>query len=626
MWNGHEWSATTVTQTNSNAEVIVVNFDNSGNNQIWCTEEHKFFLANGMTVDAGDLQAGDLLAPYELPYSVQDFPLKMDGVKVFEVARTGRKTATFCVNEPLRNAAVFNGILTGNCTEIVQYTNPEEISVCNLSTLCLPAFVRKRRSSPGVTPPLAADGSYDFGRSSSSSMSYMPPGIFQNQADHLYDAAEEIDAYDFSPLGDCDDFIVECDSYLGGEYYFDWALYARACAMVNENLNAVIDNNCLPVEKARRSDKRHRTVGAGIQGQADVCIKLGVPYDSPEGRLFNSQVMETLYFFSLVGSTGVAMQRRGNLDEGVYDLSGVHESYPGSPMSRGFLHPDLLDIPVDIVRQSKTRSDAVATMQERNLMVAENTGSAMRPGNHRFVDERDEHFTYVDATYENRVKTSKTIKVRKMVHFDWARLRKRVANTGAANGLLVAPPPTASTSVISKNNESFAPILSLYNSKNMLAGEFLNISRAFSEAMGDQWPKVRRALQASHGSAQGIKEIPLEMQRLYRTAIDIPNDVLLEMAAERGRFIDQSQSFNVHVRNMSYQKLTRIHTKVRHEPNPPFSTEKKNSKRRKNKNPKPLSLTPRAGSSASLRGRTTAGIWMCPPGSTFRRPPWPPPQ
>lgn len=142
------------------------------------------------------------------------------------------------------------------CTEIMEYTSPDEIAVCNLASVALPRFVRPDRT------------------------------------------------FDHERLHD----IVKCVTF---------------------NLNRVIDVNFYPVEKARRSNMRHRPVGIGVQGLADVYMMMGVPFDSPEAARINEEIFETMYHGALERSMELATEM------------GPYETFEGSPASLGILQFDL---------------------------------------------------------------------------------------------------------------------------------------------------------------------------------------------------------------------------------------------------------------------------------------------
>ena len=146
--------------------------------------------------------------------------------------------------------------------------------------------------------------------------------------------------------------------------------------------------------------------------------------------------------------------------------------------------------------------------------------------------------------------------------WDWASLKEKIAQYGLRNSLLVAPMPTASTAQILGNNESTEPFTSNMYNRRVLAGEFTVVNKHLLReltAMGLWTDSVRNHIIADGGSVQSVLEIPKEVRDVYKTVWEIPQKVILEMAADRGPFICQSQSMNVHIADPSAKKLTSMH-------------------------------------------------------------------
>ena len=183
-------------------------------------------------------------------------------VTVVQVISRNRRDDTYCFNEPLNHAGVFNGILTGNCTEIIEYTSPEETAVCNLGSLALPKFVKNGR-------------------------------------------------FDFELL----------------------RMYTRILA---RNLDIVVDKTYYPTEKCRTSNLRHRPIGIGVQGLADVFAMLRIPWSSQAAADLNREIFENIYYAAATQSMLAASPK----DEWHGIALGAGNAYPsfeGSPVSQGKL-------------------------------------------------------------------------------------------------------------------------------------------------------------------------------------------------------------------------------------------------------------------------------------------------
>ncbi|BDA77868.1 ribonucleoside-diphosphate reductase [Leptospira kobayashii] len=295
------------------------------------------------------------------------------------------------------------------CTEIMEYTSPEEVAVCNLASLALPKYV--------------ANGDFDHNK--------------------LYEITYQ----------------------------------------VTKNLNKIIDGNYYPIEEAKTSNLRHRPVGIGVQGLADVFILLRLPFESEEAKELNRDIFETIYFAAMTASKDLAMEE------------GAYETFAGSPLSEGKFQFDLWNV---------------------------------KPS------ER----------------------------WDWESLRKEVIKHGARNSLLVAPMPTASTSQILGNNECFEPYTSNIYSRRVLSGEFIIVNKHLLKDLAELglWSnEMKNKIVSANGSIQNIPEIPKEIQELYKTVWEIKQRSIIDMAADRGAFICQSQSLNLFVENATPSKLTSMH-------------------------------------------------------------------
>lgn len=146
--------------------------------------------------------------------------------------------------------------------------------------------------------------------------------------------------------------------------------------------------------------------------------------------------------------------------------------------------------------------------------------------------------------------------------YDWDALKARISEEGLRNSLLVGPMPTASTAQILGNNESIEPYTSNIYARRVMSGEFTVVNRhlvkdLFELGLWDE--QMRNEIIADRGSVQKIERIPAYLRLIHRTAWEIPMKSCIDMAVDRGAFIDQSQSFNVHVAEPSYAKLTSMY-------------------------------------------------------------------
>jgi len=264
---------------------------------------------------------------------------------------------------------------------------------------------------------------------------------------------------------------------------FDYVKLHEVAKVVTFNLNRVIDVNYYPTEKTRRSNMRHRPIGIGIQGLADVFILLGLAFASDEAREVNRRIFETIYHAALEQSCEIAQ------------LTGPYETFAGSPASKGVLQFDMWNI---------VPSD----------------------------------------------------------RYDWVQLKAHIQTHGLRNSLLMAPMPTASTSQILGFNECIEPITSNIYSRRTMAGEFILANKYLMKELIDLglWnERVKNNIIANNGSVQHIDVIPVEIREKYKTVWEIPMRALIDMAADRGAYICQSQSLNLWIEDPTYSALTSMH-------------------------------------------------------------------
>nr|CAD7416609.1 unnamed protein product [Timema poppensis] len=146
--------------------------------------------------------------------------------------------------------------------------------------------------------------------------------------------------------------------------------------------------------------------------------------------------------------------------------------------------------------------------------------------------------------------------------WDWAALKQKIAAHGVRNSLLLAPMPTASTAQILGNNESFEPYTTNIYTRRVLSGEFQVVNHHLLRDLTELglWDsEMKNTILKNKGSIQNIDRIPEDIKALYKTVWEISQKAILQMAADRGAFIDQSQSLNIHIAEPNFGKLTSMH-------------------------------------------------------------------
>jgi ribonucleoside-diphosphate reductase alpha chain len=146
--------------------------------------------------------------------------------------------------------------------------------------------------------------------------------------------------------------------------------------------------------------------------------------------------------------------------------------------------------------------------------------------------------------------------------WEWDILKEEVAKHGVRNSLLLAPMPTASTSQILGNNECFEPYTSNIYTRRVLSGEFIVVNKHLLRdlnTLGLWNDDLKNQIMLANGSIQDIPEIPQNLKELYKTVWEIKQRNIIDMSADRGAFICQSQSLNLFVESPNFAKLTSMH-------------------------------------------------------------------
>jgi ribonucleoside-diphosphate reductase alpha subunit len=297
------------------------------------------------------------------------------------------------------------------CSEIIEYSSPDETAVCNLASMSLPAFVK--------------DGAFDFKQ------------------------------------------------------------FRATVRVAVRNLNRVIDINYYPTPEAQRSNMRHRPIGLGVQGLADVFAMLRLPWESDEAAKLNKRIFAHMYYAALESSCDLAAKE------------GPYETYIGSPASMGKFQPHLWNID---------------PLEDEGL--------------------------------------------------DWDTLFHHISRIGLRNSLLVSPMPTASTSQILGNCECIEPYATHIFTRRTLAGEFIILNKHLVTALIERgiWSaEVKDAIIANNGSVAGLPMIPADLQAIFKTVWEMKQKTLIDMAADRGPYVCQSQSLNLFMGDPDYRKLTSMH-------------------------------------------------------------------
>ena len=284
---------------------------------------------------------------------------------------------------------------------------------------------------------------------------------------------------------------------------FNYDKLHEVTKVVTNNLNKVIDINFYPTEKTKLSNMRHRPIGIGVQGLADTFVLMDIPFHSDEAKKVNKMIFETMYHAALEKSNEISFERykyceNDFIEEEIMlpkELSGSYSSFINSPASQGILQFDMWNV---------SPSD----------------------------------------------------------RYNWFSLKESIKTHGLRNSLLMAPMPTASTSQILGFNECFEPFTSNLYSRRTLAGEFVVVNKYLVKELinlGLWNEKIKNNIIANKGSVQQLDILPEHIKNKYKIVWEIPMKHIIDMSADRGAFICQSQSLNLWIEDPTYNTLTSMH-------------------------------------------------------------------
>jgi ribonucleoside-diphosphate reductase alpha subunit len=276
---------------------------------------------------------------------------------------------------------------------------------------------------------------------------------------------------------------IALPKFVTDESKFDYQNLYQVAKLATKNLDQVIDINFYPTNKTENSNSRHRPIGLGIQGLADVYFKMNIPYDSVQAQIINKQIFETIYFGALEASMELAADK------------GPYSTFKGSPLSEGKFQFDLWGV----------------------------KPSSM---------------------------------------WDWKGLMEKIQKHGVRNSLTTACMPTASTGIILGNTETFQVQTSNIYKRQTLSGEFLLVNRHLVKELMKRnlWSKeLRDQIILENGSVQNIEGFPEDLKDVYKTVWETSQKTVIDMAADRAPFIDQTQSMNLWLATPTFGKVNSMH-------------------------------------------------------------------
>ena len=316
---------------------------------------------------------------------------------------------------------------------------------------------------------------------------------------------------------------------------FDYNMLYKVTKVITKNLNKVIDINYYPIPETEKSNKLHRPIGIGVQGLADVFVLLQISFDSLEAAEVNEKIFETIYFASLETSYEIA-KKRTPLIKKIKEL----QKMLNSDLELGVNKRISMEREMNVLLKHTRVTTEELDREEFEGTYASFIGSPIHQGQLQF-DLWEEKPTGL---------------------WDWNTLRESIKLYGIRNSLLLAPMPTASTSQILGNNECIEPFTSNIYIRRTLAGEFVVVNKYLIDDLIklNLWNEnMKNDIIKNNGSVQTIDVIPDNLKAIYKTVWEIGNKTLINMAAQRGKYICQSQSLNLFLDKPDFQKLSSMH-------------------------------------------------------------------
>ena len=514
IWNGREWSLSQAKMTSSEEELLCITFKVCHTykgitineyRSLKCTLYHKFKVAmlDKRTADrmkvmsAIDLRIGDYLAPYETPIDCKDYieyyePLFNNNFHEYMNYHNEQKTMfntaevcaievinglhpVYCFKEEKRNMVIFNGIATINCTEIMEYSAPDEYAVCVLGSLSLSVCVRDSHTEAELKEEPRRPLNNDFPTNPT----------------------------------------------------FDFKMLAKNAGDLVRNLNNVIDNNKYPVPETKKSNMLHRPIGIGVQGLNDAYMKMRYSFDSPQAAELNKLIFETIDYATASMSTRLSREK--------------YEAYKNICKSQGYIDIERSTRVETKIERFNDVADIPKTAGAYSSMLwelGELKGSPLFNGRFQW----EEYGAKVSDMY------------------DWETLRQHIKVFGLRNSLRTAVMPTASTSQLLGNNECIEPITSNIYKRRTIAGQFIIINKYLINDLyhlGIWDAEIKNYLLLYEGSVQNM-ELPPQLKELYKTSWEIDQSVLIQQAIDRQPFIDQGQSLNLYLEDITPAKFNKL--------------------------------------------------------------------
>lgn len=437
------------------------------------------------------------------------------------------------------------------CCEITEYTSPEEHAVCCLLSVALPKYLEPVEVKDKIKVYSKTDCKF-----CSMTKNLLKRHNLEYEEINLDDDKLRKDTFKEINNAEmvCDDGGCELpeggliksvpqiyfgEKRVGGFYDLQKALVPtynfeklrEVTKMSVRNLNKLIDYNFYPVPETETSNRRHRPIGVGVQGLADVLAKMRIPFDSQEGVDMSRKIAEHMYFAACESSMEIARRRKRHVQEyrrlfKKEDKTEEEVSQMNTLKEQHFIYQDEVDkLPMGLAGAYSTFVGSPASQGELQ-------------------------FDLWDIEPSQELKE------------EWDRLKGDIKKHGIRNSLLMAMMPTASTSQILGNNECIEPYTNNIYTRQTLAGTFTIVNKHLIRDLLDLnlWNKdMKDKIILANGSIQNIAEIPQHIKDLYKIVWEMKQKWLIDHASARAPFVCQTQSMNLFMKDPTPKKINAMH-------------------------------------------------------------------
>lgn len=418
-------------------------------------------------------------------------------ITIKKVIETERISDTYCFTESKRNVGIFNGVITGQCVEINEPSDENNIASCNLGHIPLKTYAIPPKTNNKVT--------------------------VENLKEH-----------------------------------FDFKKLKTGMMALVENINRVIDYNYYPLDE-RTSDKltvtkqgkisrpnlANRPIGIGVSGLGECFALLKIPFDSDLAKYLNKMIFAAMYYYGLLSSLELVKKYGHHYDsfktgECKFFKDNEWKTLKGSPLSNGLFQFDLWSSEADYLKSVNRLDEKIYDLKDNDVIEPSVWGE--------------------DGS--------------------WEKLKEKIMKDGVMNSMILAPMPTASTSQLVRSTEAFEAPQNLIYSRKLVHGNFTVYSEPFVEDMLrlGLWTKeliefvtmengsiryidhfVRDNPQYFKVKFEDIKDELVEMKKIHRGMYEISQKDIMQMARQRGIYVDQSQSLNIYIAEPTIEKMMGVH-------------------------------------------------------------------